>query len=53
MLIAVTGEFEDVWIIAVLKTKKHILPISKKPMLLGPGFGTKSAKNPSKLILHN
>ena len=52
MLIAISCEFENVRVIAVLKTKKHVLTISKKPMFLSPCLCAKAAKSPSVLVLN-
>ena len=52
MLVPIASEFENVRVIAVLKTKKHVLAISKKPVFLSPSFCAEAAENPSVLVLH-
>ena len=52
MLIAIPCEFENVRVITVLKTKKHVLTISKKPVFLSPGLCAKTSECPSVLVLN-
>ena len=53
MLISITREFVNIWLITVLKTKQHVLAISKKAVLGSPRFCTKSTEDPAEFVLYN
>lgn len=51
MLITITREFEDVRVLTILKSIKHVLAISKKPVFRGPCLCTKASEGPPVFIL--
>ena len=53
MLVSITREFVNIWLITVLKTKQHVLAISKKAVLGSPRFCTKSTEDPAEFVLYN